>query len=272
MKTVLVSGAAKGIGRACTEYLAARDYRVFAGVRRKGDAPKSENVREVILDVTNADDIQNAANSIRAAGWVLNALVNNAGLVVPAPLEYLALDEFRYQLEVNLTGQLAITQAMLPMLKESRGRIVLMSSVAGRISTGLMGAYHASKYAMEALGDTLRLELAPWAVKTILIEPGAIATPIWKTAIARMESGLNESDSKMIKDYGAAIRKKRDLAMKANQRGLSPVRVARIVEHALRCRYPRARYIIGLDSWLSVRILSKLPPFLKDPIVRTQIR
>ena len=187
MATVLISGASKGIGRATALHLDAKGFTVIAGVRKKEDAESlrsaaSGRLKSVILDITNRDQILEAARMVKdivgAAG--LDGLVNNAGIAVPAPLEFIPIDEFRRQIEVNLIGQLALTQALVELLRTAKGRIINISSVGGRISGPMLGAYHASKFAIEALTDTLRQELAPWHIRVASIEPGAVATPIWE--------------------------------------------------------------------------------------------
>lgn len=271
MKTIFITGAGKGIGRSTVKRLSARGYRIYAGVRKSGDAPTGENITEIILDVTQTDQIVAARRTIEAAVDGLDGLVNNAGIAVAAPLEHVAIEEFRRQIEVNLTGQLAVTQALLPMLKAARGRIVMMSSVGGRIAGGILGPYHASKFALEAVSDTLRVELRPWGVKTILIEPGAIATPIWDTSRALMDSYTSGADSPMIADYRLPIEKTHRSAQASSRNGLPPERVAKAVEKALTARRPRARYIVGLDSWLGIKVFAPIPPIIRDPIVATRI-
>src|SRR3954471_419193 len=181
-RTVLVTGASSGIGRATALELARRGATVLAGVRDPADGEAlGPSVIPLRLDVTDAGHV--AAAGEEAARRGLDALVNNAGIAVTGPLEYLPLDELRRQLEVNAVAQLAVTQACLPALRASRGRIVNMSSISGRMALPLYGPYAASKYALEALSDSLRLELRGTGVDVVLIEPGAIRTPIWERGI-----------------------------------------------------------------------------------------
>ncbi|MDP3209060.1 MAG: SDR family NAD(P)-dependent oxidoreductase, partial [Rhodoglobus sp.] len=181
---VLVTGASTGIGRATALLLHERGFTVYAGVRRPEDgaslrAAASDRLVPLIIDVTDPEAIAAAAGEITRAGVALVGLVNNAGIAAAAPLEFVPLADFRHQLEVNVVGQLAVTQAMLPLLREDRGRIVNITSVAGLFAGPMLGPYHASKWALEAMTDTMRMELAPWGIRVSAVEPGQIATPIW---------------------------------------------------------------------------------------------
>ena len=186
MATVLITGASRGIGRASALALARSGHDVIAGVRdeeagRALEAEGSGRVRAVKLDVTDAASIAAAAEAV---GDRLDALVNNAGIAVGGVLEAVPLDELRHQLEVNVVGQVAVTQAVLPKLRAASGRIVFISSVSGRVSAPIMTPYTASKYAIEAIADGLRIELRPWGINVVLVEPGSIDTDIWRGADA----------------------------------------------------------------------------------------
>src|ERR671915_2319963 len=178
--TVLVTGASSGIGEATALHLKELGFDAVAAVRKNEDAERlaGRGLRTVKLDVTDVDSIDAARDEL--AGGPLAGLVNNAGIAVAAPLEYLPLDQLRDQLEVNLVGQLAVTQRFLPALRAGRGRIVNVSSIGGRVALPLLGAYHASKFALEAISDTLRRELRSQGVDVIVIEPGGVKTPIWR--------------------------------------------------------------------------------------------
>src|SRR5918996_79044 len=184
---VVVTGASTGIGRATALDLVSRGFDVFAGVRREADgdsvaAESSGAVTPVILDVTDAATIDGAALRVTDAvgDGGLRGLVNNAGIAEPAPLEIMPIDALRRQLEVNLVGQVAVTQAFLPLIRAARGRVVNISSVGGRVASPALGAYSASKYAIEALSDAMRMELHPWGIQVSVIEPGSISTEIWR--------------------------------------------------------------------------------------------
>src|SRR6185312_16425833 len=187
---VVVTGASSGIGEACARRLAGLGFQVFAGVRRPEDGERLARdvpgLRPLILDVTDADSIAQATRTVeqQTGGRGLAGLVNNAGVAVPAPIEYQPIDDFRRQLEINLIGQVAVTQAFLPQLRAARGRIVNMSSIGGKVAVPLLGAYAASKFGLEGFSDTLRRELRPWGIRVAVVEPGTIATPIWDKGIA----------------------------------------------------------------------------------------
>jgi NAD(P)-dependent dehydrogenase (short-subunit alcohol dehydrogenase family) len=217
------------------------------------------------MDVTDADSVTAAGQRVLAAG-PLAGLVNNAGVALPAPLEHIPIEVFRRQLEVNLIGQLAVTQAMLPALRTSRGqgadaRIVMIGSIGGRIAAPMLGAYHASKFGMVGLADTLRAELAPSGIKVILIEPGAIATPIWDRGAAagnELLAGLPEEGRQRYADQIAAAQSS---AAKSARRGLPPARAAQVVVKALTTDNPRPRYLIGPDAHAAV--VAQLPHRLR---------
>ena len=184
MPSVLVTGAARGIGQATTLRLAAAGWDVIAGVRRADDGEPLEQtqpgrIRAVTLDVTNEGQVAALDAALPAD---LDAVVNNAGVFVGGPVEGLPLSELRRQLEVNVVGQAAVTQAVLPRLRASRGRVVFVSSVSGRVATPMFGAYNASKFALEGLADALRMELAPWGVRVALVEPAQTDTDLWRHA------------------------------------------------------------------------------------------
>jgi NAD(P)-dependent dehydrogenase (short-subunit alcohol dehydrogenase family) len=178
---VVVTGASSGIGEACARRLAGLGFQVFAGVRKAedGDRLASEipGVTPLRIDVVDAESIAAAARTVEetAAGRGLAGLVNNAGVAVPAPIEHQPIDDFRRQIEVNLIGQVAVTQAFLPQLRAARGRIVNVSSIGGKVAVPLLGAYAASKFGLEGFSDTLRRELRPWGIEVSVIEPGTIA-------------------------------------------------------------------------------------------------
>ena len=249
-RTVLVTGASTGIGRACALDLDRRGFRLVAGVRKEADGEAlrkdSARVEPVILDVTDQASIDAAVKSV---GDSLYGLVNNAGITVAGPLEYLPVDEIRRQFEVNVLGQLAVTQAFLPAIRNARGRIVFMSSVGGRVpSSPFLSPYNASKHAIESFGDALRVELAPWGIHVVLIEPGSIATPIWEkgvSAAVELRKGLPPEAEER---YGEAADKAQKLAEAAGRRGIPPEKVAEKVALALMARQPRTRYMVGADA------------------------
>ena len=191
MPSVLVTGAARGIGRATALHLADKGWAVVAGVRREEDAAALRSadgrLATVLVDVT--DDSQVAALPA-ALPERLDAVVNNAGIVVSGPVEAVPLDELRRQLEVNVVGQVAVTQAVLPKLRASRGRVVFVSSLSGRISTPMTGAYNASKFALEGLADALRMEVRPWGIRVVLVEPAQTDTDMWREADGALDEAV----------------------------------------------------------------------------------
>jgi NAD(P)-dependent dehydrogenase (short-subunit alcohol dehydrogenase family) len=185
VKAVLVTGASTGIGQACALHLDGLALRVYAGVRKQAQAQElrtlgSGRIIPVFLDVTDQAQIDAAAAQIAEDHGRLDGIVNNAGIAKGGPLEYLPLTAWREQFDVNVLGQVAVTKAMLPLIRAGCGRIVFMGSISGKIATMMLGPYCASKFALEAIGESLRHELHPWGISVSVIEPGAIKTPIWQ--------------------------------------------------------------------------------------------
>jgi NAD(P)-dependent dehydrogenase (short-subunit alcohol dehydrogenase family) len=271
--TVVVTGAAKGIGAAVVRRLAGDGYRVVAGVRGAEDAEAvrrelGERVLPVLLDVTDPEAVAAAAELV--AGEVgergLAGLVNNAGIAVAGPLEFLPPAELRRQLEVNVVGQHAVTKALLPLLRRGHGRIVNVGSVGGRIAGPLTGPYHASKFALRGLTDTLRLELAPWGIEVVLVEPGSTATPIWGTSLAAAERLQQALPPEAEERYGRAAARARAGARHNATHGMPADRVAAVVARALTARRPRARYLVGRDARIAAMV-ARLPDRLRDRLV-----
>jgi NAD(P)-dependent dehydrogenase (short-subunit alcohol dehydrogenase family) len=271
VRSVLVTGASTGIGRATALRLDAAGWRVFAGVRRDADAEDlgqaGANISPLSIDVTDAGQIAAAAELIEAeAEGGLAGLVNNAGVAIPSPLETIPIDDFRRQIEVNLTGHVAVTQAMAPAIRRARGRIVFVSSIGGRIAFPLTGAYHAAKFGIEAVGDVFRQELRPWGISVSIVEPGSIDTPIWERG-ERAADELGERSPQREALYGKAIAGYRKVVKQLAERGIAPEKVAEAIEHALSARRPRARYLVGLDAKVQARLKPLLPTPVFDRIV-----
>ncbi|MCB0188605.1 MAG: SDR family oxidoreductase [Caldilineaceae bacterium] len=268
---VVVTGAAKGIGRAITLHLARQGYHVIAGVRKEADgtalvAEVGNQVTPIHLDITERQMLLAAAEKARAlvGDNGLAGLVNNAGIAVAAPLEFIPIDELRNQVEINVIGQVAVTQVFLPLLRHGKGRIVNISSMAGRVAGQGTGPYHASKFAMEALTDTLRQELAPWGIDVVSIQPGVIATPIWETSLARARQLLERLPPEAYQLYGRQIERQLAQAEKSQARGIDPIRVAEAVLQALPATRPRTRYQVGMDGKIAVRLIARLPDRWRD--------
>ncbi|MDX9973220.1 MAG: SDR family oxidoreductase [FCB group bacterium] len=270
---VVISGASTGIGKSCAEYLARMGFRVYAGVRREadGEAVKEaspERIVPLMLDVTDAGSIAAAAARVATeAPEGVAGLVNNAGIVVPGPLELLPIDEIRRQLEVNLLGTIATTQAFLPQVRKATGRIVNMGSINGLLATPLGGPYCMSKFALEAYSDVLRMELKRWGIEVSLLEPGSIKTPIWEKSRAfgmGLYERLPEEGRAM---YDPMVQGLRRTAEKVAGKGVPPERVAEVVAHALTAVRPRTRYRVGNDSKMYRLLARWVPDRLRDRIV-----
>lgn len=230
---------------------------MLAGVRGKGEAP--EGTEELELDVTDSAQIQEATEGVEE----LHALVNNAGIAIAMPLEFVPLDELRHQLEVNLVGQVAVTQAFLPALRRARGRIVFVGSIAGKSALPFLGPYAASKHALEAVADSLRLELRPWGIRVSIVEPGSIKTPIWTRGAAKADELLAADAGDAAELYGARVAAFRRVAVKRGAGGAPAEKVAEVVESALTAERPRLRYLVGRDARLRAAI-ERLPGRARD--------
>lgn len=269
MPTVLVTGSSRGIGRSTALRLAAAGWDVVAGVRREQDgtdlAALSPRITPVRLDVTSADDLAALDGALPAR---VDAVVNNAGVAVGGPVEGVPLDRWRHQLEVNLVGQVGVTQAVLPRLRASRGRVVFVSSVSGRIATPMTGAYNASKFALEATADALRLELQPWGVQVVVVQPAQTDTQMWQEAEQTLEQAVADLAPEHRTLYAGHIAGWRK-AIPANQKMAVPVDdVAREVERALTAARPRARYVVGRGPKVQVAAASLLPTRALDAVLR----
>jgi NAD(P)-dependent dehydrogenase (short-subunit alcohol dehydrogenase family) len=276
---VLVTGCSTGIGAAAALDLDRAGYTVFAGIRRAEDADQlrargSERLRPIELDVTRSDQVARAAELIETETGAtgLRGLVNNAGIVVGGPLEFLSLEDFRAQFEVNVFGLLAVTQALLPALRLARGRIVNIGSVSGKTVTPLIGAYAASKHALEAMSDALRLELAPWGIDVALIEPGPVQTAIWdkgRDALARAPEVYSD---RALELYGPRMAVVGRLAEASGAAGVTTDPVVGAIRHALEARRPKTRYLIGRGAWLRAGLRWLLPDRVMDALIQRYLR
>ncbi|HME72025.1 MAG TPA: SDR family NAD(P)-dependent oxidoreductase [Myxococcota bacterium] len=271
---VVITGASTGIGRATALHLDRLGYRVFAGVRREADADglrseSSERLAPVLLDVTDIGSIEAAAKTVSAEVGErgLAGLVNNAGIALGGPLEFMPLDELRRQLEVNTIGPVAVTQHFLPLVRQGRGRIVFVSSVGGRFSNPIIGPYSASKFALEALADALRMELAPSGIHVSLIEPGAVKTMIFEKAGPYGDLALARLPEEGKRLYGKMGRAVLDFFAKMERSAIPPDRVARVIEHALTAARPRTRYLVGIDARIQALLAWLLPDRTRDALV-----
>jgi NAD(P)-dependent dehydrogenase (short-subunit alcohol dehydrogenase family) len=275
---VLITGASTGIGAACALHLDRVGFRVWAGVRRSGDgeallAQTSRRLTPIILDVTDSNSIAAALAGVSADAGSdgLAGLVNNAGIVVAAPVEVLPIAELRKQLEVNVIGLVAVTQAALPLLRRGRGRIVNMGSISGRMATPVVGAYAASKFAVEALTDALRVEVQPWGIDVALIEPGAVATPIWEKSQAAglaLRQAWTPDAEALYTDALSAVER---AALRSARHAISPEAVVRAVVHALTAPRPKTRYLVGTAARIQA-IVALLPDRLRDRLLTRALR
>jgi len=258
---IVITGASTGIGRACAERFDRMGWRVFAGVRKETDgqalrAATSERTTPLILDVTRRETIDKAAGRVAEVVGEdgLQGLVNNAGIGIGGPVEGLDIEDLRHQFEVNLFGQVAVSQAFLPMLRSGDGRIVNMSSIAGKVSQPFMAPYCASKHAFEAFTDSMREELKPWSIHVAAVEPGVIQTPIWDKARRRASENRSAAPPHLLELYASAIERLERVLEQIPERGIPPDRVARAVEHAITARRPRTRYPVGTDAKIGLKL------------------
>jgi NAD(P)-dependent dehydrogenase (short-subunit alcohol dehydrogenase family) len=275
LRNVLITGCSSGFGRATALYLLRRNWRVVATVRRETDADRlraetgsqAGQLSVVLADITKADDVAGLTRVVEAEAPQLHGLVNNAGTAFPAPLELLPIGEFRAQLEVNLVAHLAVTQAVLPALKAARGTIVNVSSVGGRIATPLLGAYNASKFALEALSDVLRLELIPFGIRVAVIEPGASPTEIWKTSTDRQSAGGRADAS----PYARLIERLQTFAMNARTTGFPPELFAQTVERIFESPNPKPRYALPGDIRMRLFLRKIVSDRMMDRLIRRRL-
>ncbi|MDT4921557.1 MAG: hypothetical protein QOI15_2459 [Pseudonocardiales bacterium] len=268
MPNVLITGASRGIGRAAAVRMAGAGWDVLAGVRSPADgaAVVAENparITAVELDVTNAEQIAALDDTLPAR---LDAVVNNAGIAVGGALEALPIEELRLQFEVNVIGQVAVTQVLLPRLRSSRGRIVFVSSVNGLLASPMLGAYSASKFAIEAIGDAFRMELRPWKIRVSIVQPAQIDTDIWRTAPEVLEQTIGTMGAEHRALYARHIEGMRK-AIPRSQKMAAPVEdAAKAIERALTVKRPRARYVPNANARAGT-LLARLPTPVLDRVV-----
>lgn len=268
---MFVSGASTGMGAA-----AARGYHVLAGVRRgrDGEAIRAEGIEPMILDITRPDQVQALVDRVASDRdhRPLRALINNAGIAVNAPVEALPLDEWRRLFDVNLFGHIAVTQALLPFLHRSRGRIVNISSVGGKIAMATFGPYAGAKFALEAVSDSLRRELAPHGVQVVVVEPGAVKTEIGDRGIATTTDLAERMNPEQQRRYGGLV--KAVVAQTAEHvgNGMPADRAGSIIAEAATSRRPRTRYTVGRDAALLTRLAHILPDRILDRVLAANLR
>jgi NAD(P)-dependent dehydrogenase (short-subunit alcohol dehydrogenase family) len=275
-RAIIVTGASTGIGRAAALWMDARGFQVFAGVRKDADADAlreaaSDRLTPIQLDVTKKESIQSAATTVDeilgdAPLW---GIVNNAGIAVGGPLELIDVDELRWQFEVNVFGLVQTTQAFLPAIRRGQGgRVVNIGSAGGKVVTPFMAPYNASKFAVEAITDSMRQEMRPWDIYASCVEPGAIKTEIWgkgEDTIDQVAENLGERGTELYGHIIAAFAKKigkmQDIAAPVDL-------VSRAVEHALIAKRPKTRYVVGKDARTGIFLRWLLPDVAMDAFIR----
>ena len=270
-RATLVTGASTGIGEAIARHLSSLGFLVFAGVRKDEDAERmrGHGLTPVMFDVTDEGSIASAREEVERALATdgLDGLVNNAGVAVTGPLEFLPIDELRRQLEINVVGQVAVTQAFMPLLRKAKGRIVNISSIGGRVALPLLGPYAASKFALEGISDSLRRELRPFGMHVAVVEPGGIKTPIWEKGGAAADALVERMPPEAEELYGELVKAVRAEADKLGRDGLPPQAVADVVEHALTSDRPRTRYLVGREAKMRARAAKVLPDKAFDALI-----
>lgn len=268
---VVITGASTGIGRTSALHLDTLGFRVFAGVRKAADGEAlrrdaSDRLTPLSIDVTDAASIEAAAKEVAGAlgGEGLAGLVNNAGIVVSGPLEFVPMDEWRQQMEVNFFGLVAVTQAFLPLVRKAKGRIVNVSSIGGKVSTPFLSPYAASKHAVEGLSDSLRRELRSLGIFVSLIEPGAVATPIWEKGNAAAKERRAQLSEEANALYGAAMGKLQEAVGKVEKGAIPPEEVAKAIAHALTADRPKTRYLVGIEAKVQNALSILLPDRMMD--------
>jgi NAD(P)-dependent dehydrogenase (short-subunit alcohol dehydrogenase family) len=275
MKTILITGASSGIGFACAEAAAKVGHIVYAGCRKESDAEKlntlHENIWPLTLDITKEAQINEAFEFIKEKHGHLDYLFNNAGVATLGPLEFIPLDEFRFQLEVNITAQLAVTQKMLPLLRKSSGaRILFTSSISGFFSKPVLGAYAASKHGLEGMADSLRIELAPWDIKVILLQPGIVKTSIREKSLHTSKHSQVRMGEQAQKYYGKLIRIIEKTA--SEHEGVDVSVVVAIFLDALTNFKPKIRYLVGENARKERFVKTFFGDKLKDYFIFKQLK
>ncbi|MFS0724900.1 SDR family NAD(P)-dependent oxidoreductase [Paenibacillus sp. 1P07SE] len=273
---VVVTGTSSGIGQATAKRLAADGFYVLAGVRRPEDAAKmnSKNIEAVIVDITNVDTLKALAERVEkdSLGRRLRAVVNNAGIAVNAPLEMVPLDELRRQLEVSVIGQVAVIQALTPALLTSGGRVVNIGSLGGKVSMPGFGIYSAAKFAMEAINDSLRREMASFGLKVIMITPGGVSTRMSEQGIKTAERLARLMTPDQHRRHDRLFVAVKALAETWAKDGVRPEKAATVISRAIHDRKPRTRYTVGRDAALLTRLVRFLPDRLLDRMLRSQMK
>ena len=278
-KSIVITGCSSGFGRLIALHMAGLGWRVFATVRKEADGESllaeatgkncQDLITPVLCDITQAEQVAALAKTVSEATPQLDALVNNAGTAFAAPLELLSLDDIRAQFEINTVAHIGVIQALLPLLKAAHGTIINVSSVSGRIATPIVGAYAASKFALEALSDALRVELAPFGVRVVVIEPNSSGTNIWQTSAQRATEKLEEHRNG---PYGRLLNTMEKMVARMDKSGFPPQLVANTVQTILTSPKPRARYPVPPSARWAIRLRQWLPDSFWDRQIRRMMR
>jgi len=278
-KTIVITGCSTGLGRATALHFAGLGWQVWATVRKEADLSSllvealgkgwAGRLTPVLCDITQADEVARLARVVADATSQLDALVNNAGTGHPGPLEILPVADVRAQLEVNTLAHLAVSQALLPLLKAAKGTLINVSSIGGRLVYPINGAYHMSKFALEAMSDALRIELAPSGVRVVVIEPGSSPTAIWDTSLQR---GMSNAALQRAQEYAPLMAAVQRAALAGARSGFPPEQFARLVERIVTSRRPASRYTIPPFIGLLIFIRQHLPDRLWDWGVRRVLK
>jgi short-subunit dehydrogenase len=269
---IVVTGASTGMGAATARELARKGFHVLAGVRRQADADKirADGIEPCILDITVDADIAAITDRVANDPRPLRALINNAGVAINAPVEALPIAEWRKQFEVNLFGQIAMTQALLPALLNSSGTVVNITSVGGKFALPTYGAYAGSKFALEAVSDALRREVG--GIKVVVVEPGAVKTEMAERGIATAQGLQADMTAGQVARYGDITAAVAAQARSFNETGVSAEHAAKVIATAATASHPRTRYTIGRDAAILVRVIRVVSDRMLDRIIRVNLR
>ena len=272
----IVTGASTGMGAATARELARRGFHVLAGVRRDRDADaiRGPGIEPLIIDITIPDHIRALATRVHGDphGRAVRALVNNAAIQANVPIEAFEIDEWRRMFEVNLFGQIAVTQALLPALIRSKGRVVNISSVGGKVAMATYGPYAGTKFALEAVSDSLRRELAPFGVQVVVVEPGAVRTEMLGRAMATAHELMSAMTPEQSQRYGWLVQAVNTQAVSSTKSGLPADIAAKVIAKAVTARKPRTRYTVGRDAALFTRLARFLPDRTLDHVLAAALR
>ncbi len=277
-KTIVITGCSSGFGRLTALQLARQGWHVFGTVRQEADGGSlleelgemyKAHMTPVVCDITNAQQVASLARTVSEGTTGLDALINNAGAAYAAPLELLSIEDLTSQLEVNVVAQVRVIQALLPLIKNAKGTIINVSSISGKISTPMTGAYSASKFAIEAISDSLRLELAPFGVRVVVIEPSSSPTNIWQTSMKR---SLEKLEPHRTGEYAKLFNTFEKIAHVASKRGFPPQRFVDTVVRILATPKPKTRYVVPGSASIEVTLRRFLPDSVFDALLRRSLR